>query len=263
MVVVNREGANGAVGVREAINSAPNGYRLALSSYSLFTVTPLLVENADTVALDDLRIITGLAAESVLLLANSDGPYQTLDDLLAAGESGKTISFGHSGPGSGLQFSQLVFFNQAGIEATEVPFDGSSPALTALLGNQVDISASEIAGCVEQVEAGDLVPLGVFTEERSPFVPDVPTMKEQGFDFSIVQGRLMVGPKDLPDDIVNQLVDCFGQAAEDEELNRTLEENYVEKRVNSAEEMRRFLEETRESNARTIEELGNRAQEAS
>jgi tripartite-type tricarboxylate transporter receptor subunit TctC len=263
MVVVNREGANGAVGSREVINSAPDGYRLAITSASLFTVTPLLVENADNISLDDLRLIKNLTVENLVMLANADGPYQTLDDLIAAGEAGETISFSHSGAGGVNQFSQLWFFGQAGIKAIDVPFDGAAPALTALLGNQVDISTSEIAASAEQVEAGDVVRLGVFSAERSSLIPEVPTMKEQGFDIQVNAPRPIFGPRDMPDDVVNKLSDALQQVSESEEFEQFLEDNYVEKQVQDAEELRRFLEETRERYAAVIEEQGIERQEAS
>lgn len=263
MVVVNREGANGAVGTREVLNSAPNGYQLGLCSGSLFAITPLLVENADTISLDELGVLMNLTVENIVLLAHADGPYQTLDDLLAVKDSGKKITFAHSGAGGVNQFSQLVFFGQAGIEASDVPFDGAAPAVAALLGKQVDISASEIAGSAEQVEAGELVRLGIFAAERSPLIPEVPTMKEQGFDIEVDQVRPVFGPKGMPDDVVNKLEDALQQVAKSEEFEKFLKENYMERLVISGAEVTKYLEDSYERYAAVIEEQGIEPQEAS
>lgn len=263
MVVVNREGANGAVGTGEVLNSAPNGYLLGLCSGSLFAITPLLVENADTISLDDLGVLMNLTVENIVLLANADGPYQTLDDLLAVKDSGKEIVFAHSGAGGVNQFSQLVFFGQAGIKAADVPFDGAAPAVTALLGKQVDISASEIAGSAEQVEAGELIRLGIFAAERSPLIPEVPTMKEQGFDIEVDQVRPIFGPKGIPDDVVNELKDALKQVAESKEFEQFLKQNYMERLVLSGDEVTKYLEDSYERYAAVIEEQGIESQEAS
>jgi tripartite-type tricarboxylate transporter receptor subunit TctC len=198
MVVVNREGAAGAVGTREVAGDRADGYRLVFPPSSLFTITPQTVQDPDTISLDDLTIITGLTVENIVLIANTDSPYQTLDDLLEAGRSGQTINYGHSGVGIGTYLAQRVFFAQAGINATDVPFDGGGPSVTALVGNQVDIGASQIAESIEQVEAGELRHLGIFTPERNEFLPDVPTMREQGFDIEVDQVRFIAGPPGLP-----------------------------------------------------------------
>jgi len=263
MVVVNREGANGAVGTREVANSAPNGYQLGLASGSLFSITPLLVENADDISLDDLGVLMNLTVENIVLLANTDGPYQTLDDLLAMKDSGKKIVFAHSGAGGVNQFSQLVFFEQAGIKASDVPFDGAAPAVAALLGKQVDIAASEIAGSAEQVEAGELIRLGIFAAERSPLIPEVPTMKEQGFDIQVDQVRPVFGPKGMPDDVVNKLKDALQKVSKSQEFEQFLKENYMERLVIGGEEVKTYLEDSRERYAAVLEEYGVQPQEAS
>lgn len=256
MVAVNREGAGGAVGTKEVAGGAPDGYRLTFSPTSLFTIAPIFLGAEDTVPLDDLKIVTGLTQENIVLLANADGPYKTLEDVLALKDSGEEISFGHSGRGIGTFLAQTLFYAQAGINATDVPFDGGGPSVTALLGKQVDMGASQIAESAEQVAAGDLIQLGIFSAERSEFLPDIPTMKEQGFDLEVDQVRFIAGPKDLPDDVATKLADAFKQAAQSEAYGKFLEENFIGRFEKSGDEVRQKIETDLERYRTKVEELG-------
>lgn len=256
MVAVNREGAGGAVGTKEVAEGAADGYRLTFSPTSLFTIAPIFLGPEDTVPLDELKIVTGLTQENIVLLANANGPYQTLDDVLALADSGEEISFGHSGRGIGTFLAQTLFYAQAGIKATDVPFDGGGPSVTALLGQQVDMGASQIAESAEQVAAGDLIQLGIFSAERSEFLPDVPTMKEQGFDLQVDQVRFIAGPKDLPDDITTKLADAFKEATQAESYGQFLEENFIGRFEKSGDEVRQKIETDLERYRSKVEELG-------
>lgn len=256
MVVVNREGAAGAVGTGEVAADNPDGYRLVFPPTSLFTITPQTVQDADTLSLDDLSIVTGLTVENIVLIANTDSPFETLDDVLEAGRSGQTINFGHSGVGIGTYLAQTILFAQAGINATDVPFDGGGPSVTALLGNQVDISASQIAESIEQVQAGDMRQLGIFSAERNEFLPDVPTMREQGFDIEVDQVRFIAGPAGLTDDIVSTLADAFDEAAQSADYEQLLQDNFIGRFEESGDEIREKIETDYARYGNYIQEAG-------
>lgn len=263
MVVVNREGANGAVGGREVVTGNPDGYRVVFLPTSLFTITPQVVKDADTLSLDDMRIITGLTVENIVLLSHRDSPYKTLDDLLKEKDSGKRVSYSHSGTGSGLQFAQNVFYRRAGINAADVPFDGAAPAITALLGKQVDAGASQIAESIKQVQAGELRHLGIFSAERSELLPDVPTMKEQGFDIQIDQVRFIAAPPKVPEDVATKLNEAFLAAAKDPDYDKFLKDNYIEHREISGDEVRKKVETDFARYKATIDELKIRPEASS
>ncbi len=88
-----------------------------------------------------------------------------------------------------------------------MPFDGGAPALTALLGNQVDVAALQIGEAIEAIKGGKLTPLAVFSPERIEFLPDVPTVKEQGYDVDVAQYRFMTTPKGTPQDVKDKIVE--------------------------------------------------------
>lgn len=228
VVVVNKTGAAGAVGTKEVISGNPDGYRMVFPPSSLFAITPYLQQSATNIPLDDLRIISGLTVESICLLVHKDSKYQSIDDLL--NDKSAKIKFAHSGVGTGSYLSQLLFFKQVGIAATDVPFDGTGPAVTALMGKQVDVVASHLAESRKQVAAGDLRRLAVFTEQRTPLLPDVPTAKEKGVDIVVDQMRFVAVPPKVSDEVATVLANGFAEAVKSTEYDAFLTENLIERR---------------------------------
>jgi tripartite-type tricarboxylate transporter receptor subunit TctC len=228
VVVINKDGAAGAVGTKDVITGAPDGYRMVFSPSSLFAITPHLQQSATKIALEELRIITGLTVENICLLVHRDSKYKTIDDLL--NDKGAKLTYGHSGVGTGLYLAQTLFYKQAGYNATDVPFGGTGPSITALLGKQVDIGASHLAETHKQVATGELRRLAMFTAERTPLLPDVPTMKEKGFNIVVDQMRFVAVPPKVPDDVANVLANAFKEAVKTEEHAKFLKDNYIERR---------------------------------
>ena len=229
MVVVNRDGAAAAVGTKEVANGASDGYRIVFPPSSLFTLTPQLVKNASTVALDELKIVTGLTVENIVIVAHKDSPLRTVDDLIALKQRGQRITYGHSGVGTGAYFAQTAFYKLAGVNATDVPFGGGGPAVTAVLGRQVDIGASQPAESMKLVQSGDLRWLAVFSAERSKLLPELPTVREKGFDLTVDQARFIAGPAKLPDEVATKLHDAFGEATRAPEYDEFLKKNLIER----------------------------------
>ena len=228
VVVVNKEGAAGAVGTKDVISGAPDGYRIAFPPSSLFAITPHLQASATKIPFEDMQIITGLTVENMCLLVHKDSKYKTIDDVLA--DKGAKPKFGHSGVGTGLYLAQTLFFKQAGIQATDVPFGGTGPTMTALLGKQVDIAASHLAESHKQVASGDLRRLAMFTAERSPLVKDLPTAKEKGIDVVVDQMRFVVVPPKTPDNVAKVLAEAFRNAVRSPEYEKFITDNYIERR---------------------------------
>lgn len=229
MVIVNRDGAAAAVGTKEVAAAPADGYKIGFPPSSLFTLTPQLVKNADTVPLDDLRVVTGLTVENIVLVAHRDSPFKTLDDVIALKNSGRRITYGHSGVGTGAYFAQTAFYKLAGINATDVPFGGGGPAVTAVLGKQVDIGASQPAESMRLVQSGELRWLGVFSQQRSPSLPDLPTATEKGFDLVVDQARFIAGPKAISDQVVDALRASFQKAVTDPAYDDFLKKNFIDR----------------------------------
>jgi len=229
MIVVNRDGAAAAVGTQEVASANPDGYKIGFPPSSLFTLTPQLVKGANTVPLEQLRLVTGLTVENIVLVVHKDSPFRTLDDVLALRGTDRRITFGHSGVGTGAYFAQTAFYKLAGINATDVPFGGGGPAVTAVLGRQVDIGASQPAESMKQVQAGDLRWLAIFSTRRSTLLPDLPTAVEKGFDLTVDQVRFIAGPARMPAEAVEVLAKAFQAAAKTPEYDTFLKQNFIDR----------------------------------
>jgi tripartite-type tricarboxylate transporter receptor subunit TctC len=207
--VVNRAGANGALATEEVAAKPADGHELILLNASLITITPLAVSEDEAVSLDNLEVLKGLSQDDYVLLASAESGFETFDDLKDA--SGD-VTYGTTGVGTGSQLAQAVLFAQADVEGTAVPFDSGSPALTAVVGDQVQVATVQLGEAKPQIDAGKVVPLLAFSAERNQFLPDVPTAVEEGYDVPVSQYRAVAAPKGLPEDVKARLVESIDAA---------------------------------------------------
>jgi tripartite-type tricarboxylate transporter receptor subunit TctC len=231
--VLNAPGANGAVAAGDVLNSPADGETMMLVSGSLITITPLFVTEDEAINLEDIQIVTGVGREDYVLVTSKESGITSIDDLVSAG---RTINYGTAGVGTGGQLSQNLLFDELGIDATDVPFEGGAPAVTALLGNQVDVASVQVLEAAPHIKSGDFVPLAIFGEERNDFFPDVPTAVESGYDVVVTQSRFVLVPKDTPDDVVETLADAFSDAFESQDYQDFLEQNFITPDETDAEE---------------------------
>ena len=207
--VVNRAGANGALATEEVAGKPADGYELMILNASLITITPLAVSEDEAVDIADLDVLKGLSQDDYVLIASPESGFKNLDDLKAA--SGE-IKYGTTGVGTGSQLAQAVLFKQAEIDGAAVPFDSGSPALTAVVGDQVQVATVQLGEAKPQIDAGNVVPLLAFSAERNQFLPDVPTAVEEGYDVPVSQYRAVAAPKGLPEDVKARLVESIDAA---------------------------------------------------
>ena len=209
VVVENRPGANGALAARELATAAPDGHRLMIFNGSLAYITPLAVSPDEAVDVADYEIITGVSQDDYVLVTAASSGFRTVQDLANAG---RQITYGTTGVGTGSELSQALLFNQAGIPASAVPFDGGSPTLTAVLGGQVDVGSIQLGEAVEQIEAGTLTPIVTFARQRPSYLPDTPTAVEAGYDVPVQQSRAVAAPKGTPPAVLERLRASFQKA---------------------------------------------------
>ncbi|KWR70383.1 tripartite tricarboxylate transporter substrate binding protein [Glutamicibacter nicotianae] len=207
--VVNKPGANGALATQEVAQMEPDGQNLILLNASLITITPLAVSEEEAVSLDDLDVLMGLSQDDYVMVASKDSGLKSLDDIKS---SGKSLNFGTTGVGTGSQLAQELLLAQADIEGTMVPFDSGSPALTAVMGNQVQVSTVQLGEAKPQIDAGTVTPIVIFSKERNEYLPDVPTAIESGYEVPVSQYRAVAAPKGLDEETKTKLVDSIKEA---------------------------------------------------
>jgi len=147
----------------------------------------------------------------------------------------------------------VLLFKSEDVASKSVPFDGGSPALTAVLGSQVDVATIQIGEAIENIESGKLVPLTVFSEERIDYLPDVPTAQEQGVDVAVSQYRFLTTPKGTPAGVREKLAGALKKTFATSEYQRFNEQNSLTPMEITGDEVKAQLEEDKASYAQLVD----------
>lgn len=251
--VVNRAGANGAVGGKEVLGMESDGHNIVMLFQSLMEITPLATNDADPITFDQMDVLTGLTIEDYVLVVNTESTDVTdLDELLGTPD----LSYGTAGVGTGGQLSQAILLTESGVDYRDVPFEGGAPAVTALLGSQVDAITVQVAEAMPHIESGAFTPVATFNEERSEFLPDVPTAIESGYDITVDQKRFVAAPEGLPEPVQEAYAEAFEAAFADEEYAQFLEDNFISRWEVSGDEVETTITEAGDRFETQIDELG-------
>jgi tripartite-type tricarboxylate transporter receptor subunit TctC len=190
---------------------------------SLFAISPLVEADSGAIDLADMSYVAGVSIEDYVLSVPASSPVKSLDDLIKKA----TVKFGTTGAGTGSQLAQALLFASAKVKASDVPFDGGAELITALLGEQVDVGANQIAEAAPQIKAGKLRPIAVFSADRLESMPDVKTAKEQGYDIVVNQRRWIAAPQNVPATVLDKMRESIATAKDDPEFAKFLKDNYI------------------------------------
>lgn len=209
VLIVNRPGAGGAVGTTAAARAAPDGYTIlmTLSSISIFPVSDPMQGRPAPYQISDFMPIALVTADPTVLVVSAASPYRTIQDFVAAAKAnpGK-INYSSSGIFGTLHVAMEMFAGAAGIELFHVPYQGGGPAVTALLGGQVQALASGPAAAVGQIKGGKMRALAGWGAKRLDLMPELPTFMELGYqdvEFYIWSG--VVAPAAIPPNVQHRL----------------------------------------------------------
>src|ERR1700690_99175 len=200
VVVENRGGAGGSIATPQVAKADADGYTLGLGGTGTLAIDPTLYPNVGYDPRKDFAPVGLIATGPLIILVNPSLPAHNVQELiaLAKAQPGK-LNYASAGKGSGIHLGTVLFAATAGIELTHVPYRGSGPALTDLLGGHVAIYFSSLPSAVGLVKDGKLRALGVTGLKRSPILPDVPTVAEQGMPgFEAVLHYGIVAPAGTP-----------------------------------------------------------------
>jgi tripartite-type tricarboxylate transporter receptor subunit TctC len=222
VVIETKAGAAGAVGAQVAATSKPDGYTLLshITSISGFAEVDKLFGRPVKFTRADFIPIARFVADPCVLLVNDQQPYKTLKDLTEdAKKRPDEIIFSSSGLYGALHIPMALFMKAAGgLKFRHLPTNGGGPALTSFLGNNAQVLVSSISASLAQVKAGKAKPLALFGAARSKALPDVPTLKELGYNIEYYLWVGLFAPKGTPASVVTYLRSNVGKAAKDEKF---------------------------------------------
>jgi tripartite-type tricarboxylate transporter receptor subunit TctC len=216
VVIETKAGAAGQVGAQFAASAKPDGYTLLVHIVSIsgFSEVDRLYGRPVKFTRDDFIPIARFIADPMVLVVNDKQPHQTLKEFIEdVKKRPNELIFSSSGLHGALHLPTALFMKAAGIQMRHLPTQGGGPAVTALLGNNAQVQASAIAAIISQIKAGKARALAVFGAQRSPALPDVPTMKEAGYDIEFYLWVGLFAPKGTPEAIVARLREETRKAA--------------------------------------------------
>jgi tripartite-type tricarboxylate transporter receptor subunit TctC len=205
VVVENRTGAGGLIGVEAGLAAAPDGYTLTLISSS-YTVNPSLYKLKFD-PLKDITPVVRVSAGPMLAVTSTKSGIKTVPELIAAAKKAPgAINFASSGQGSVIHLANELFNQRADIKMTHIPYKGGGNALVDLIANQVDLYFAATASALPHVRTGKINAVAVTTPDRIQALPNVPTIAESGFPgYEATLWYGLIGPKGMPNDIVQKL----------------------------------------------------------
>ena len=224
IVVENVVGAGGTTGTTRAKRAAPDGYTIIMGHMGTHAAAPALYPNLAYNPETDFEPIGLVAGTPILIVTRKDFPAKDLKefvDYVKANES--KMNAAHAGVGS-VSYTTCTLLNSImKVKPTAVPFNGTGPALNALLGGQVDYMCDQIVNLVSQIEGGAIKAYAIATPERSPALPNVPTTKEGGLpEYEVSAWNAMFAPKGTPQPIVDKLTNALDKALNDENVKKRM-----------------------------------------
>jgi len=224
VVVDNKAGANGNIGAAAAATAAPDGYRLLFSWAGTLAVNPSLYRNLPFDPQKTFEPIALLAEVPNILVVNNDLPARNMAEFVRyTKENSGKLNYGSTGQGSSMHLAAELFQRETGTRIVHVPYNAPGQATTNLIANDIQAMFQLIPGVIGQVKGGKVRALGVMSDARSPALPDVPTMAEQGFPKLVSSTWFaLLAPKGTPAAILDQLNTELNQILRDPEVRKKL-----------------------------------------
>ncbi|WIJ25741.1 tripartite tricarboxylate transporter substrate-binding protein [Devosia sp. RR2S18] len=225
VVVQNVGGAGGTLGAGQVAAANADGYTLLLHHIGMSTA-PALYASLPYDPVEDFEPIGLVTEVPMTIVARKDFEPETLEDLIAhVKENGEDVTYANAGIGAASQLCGLLFMDALGTQMTEVPYQGTGPAMTDLLGGQIDMMCDQTTNTTSQIQAGEIKAYAVTTPERIDVLPDVPTMAEGGiedFELSIWHG--LYAPAGTDQAIIDRLAQSLQTALADETVGTSFAE---------------------------------------
>jgi tripartite-type tricarboxylate transporter receptor subunit TctC len=256
IVFVYKPGAAGSTGASFVAKSKPDGYTLLGTTQGSVVYAP--VTKKLDYSLEDFTAICRYSMTPIGLAVKADSPFLTLKDVVAAAKkSPGKLTYATSGVYGTTHFALEMFERSAGIDLTHIPTAGSAAGVIALLGGHVDMAGSSMGPLLPHINSGAVRNLGFLLKDRSKNFPQTPTFSEQGYDVVLIPWYGLLGPKDMPKEIVEKINAAAKKAIEKykSRLDEQLKHLGFEMLYMGSEEMMRNCREERETASKIFKEL--------
>jgi tripartite-type tricarboxylate transporter receptor subunit TctC len=221
--VDNRTGGAGNIGIDAVRRATPDGTTLLVIPAGNLTINPTLMRNLSFDVERDFAPITLLATTPNLLVTSPKSGITSIAGLIAKARQG-AMSYGSPGVGSQLHLAMELFKQKTGVEMTHVPYRGTPPALNDLLGGHIDVLVSNLPVALPVIKAGTVVPLALTTAERSPLLPDVPTLAEAGVpDIDVTSWYGLLAPRATPQPVLDAIFTVTSEVLKSTALQEKLD----------------------------------------
>jgi tripartite-type tricarboxylate transporter receptor subunit TctC len=224
VVIENRAGAGTIIGASYVSKAQPDGYTLLLSSGTTFTVNPAIRKTLPYDPVQSFDPIGIAARTGLVLLANADVPIKSVKDFVDYVKQAPTrYSYASFGTGTTSQFAGETILNATGLKMAHIPYTGSAPAMTDLMGGQIPFSIDTVSATLPQLKSGRIKAIAVTTAKRSTLMPNVPTMAESGYpDVNMDTWLILAAPKGIAQTIRSRLEKALATAIADPDFRSKL-----------------------------------------
>ncbi len=225
VIIDNAGGAGGTIGINKVAKARNDGYTLLLMHIGMST-SPALYRKLPYDTMNDFEFIGQVADVPMTMLGKKGLPPNSLKELLPYLKENKAkLTYANAGLGAASHLCGLLFMSQNEIDLTTVPYKGTAPAMTDLIGGQVDLMCDQTTNTTQQIKAGTVKVYGVTSTQRVPSLKDVPTLAEQGMKgFEVVVWHGLYAPKGTPKPIIDKLVSALQTAVQDATFTARLAE---------------------------------------
>lgn len=206
IVIENKPGAGANLAAEYVANSKPDGYTLFLMMVGTQAINETLYKKLNYNLTKDFAPVSLVASSSLLFVANPSAPFKTIPELIAYAKANPNkVSFASSGAGTPLHLGGELFNSEAGTTILHVPYKGAAPALTDVLGGQIETALVGTPAALPYVRTGKLIPLGITSLKRSPSAPEIPAISEYIPKYEVELVYAIVAPANTPKAIVDKL----------------------------------------------------------
>jgi tripartite-type tricarboxylate transporter receptor subunit TctC len=224
IIVDNKAGAGGNIGTEVIARARPDGYTIGMGNFAPLAVNHALFKKLNFDPFTDIVPIALIERGPLVLMVRDDSPYRSVKDIVAAAKAapGK-LSYASGGIGGTHHLSAALFEHSAGIDMIHAPYKSGAAGATDLMSGQVHLMFEQMYSAMPAIKGGRLRALAITSKTRSPLLPDLPTMAEQGYPaVEVLNWQGLVGPKGLPTEIVRQLNAACNKALQDADLREKI-----------------------------------------